>query len=97
MEIVKQNETFNISETQENGWQMNGSASKDVQGAIGINFNVQKHGELVEIIGECNYYKPSYEGQVSLNYNVPESHREELTVYSDKVIDTVLQFLETSE
>ena len=38
MEIVKQNETYQISDTNEKGWEMTGTANKDVSGSLTISF-----------------------------------------------------------
>lgn len=57
MEIVKQNETYKITDTVDS-WVMEGTASKDVSGAININFSVTVSGELSEYLGDCGYFKP---------------------------------------
>lgn len=44
--ITKQNETYNISETAENGWVMNGTASYNTDGTCNINFSVNKSGGI---------------------------------------------------
>ena len=51
MEIVKQNETYKITDTVDS-WVMEGTASKDVSGAININFSVTVSGELSEYLGD---------------------------------------------
>lgn len=91
IEITKQNETFQLKEEGINdGWIMTGSASKEVSGSYSISFSVSKPGELSEHIGDCNYYKPSEDGQVSVNFSVSEANRDNFTSYSNKVLDTVL-------
>lgn len=90
IEITKQNETFQLKESTDNGWAMSGSASKEVSGSYSINFSVTKPGELSEYIGDCNYYKPSEDGQVSISYTVSEQNRDALVAYSDTVLDAVL-------
>lgn len=90
IEIIKQNETFQLKESTDNGWAMSGSASKEVSGSYSINFSVTKPGELSEYIGDCSYYKPSEDGQVSINYTVSEQNRDALVAYSDTVLDAVL-------
>jgi len=97
MEIVKQNETFQISEKAENGWEMVGTANKDVNGSLSINFNVTKPGGLSEQIGDCNYYKPQDSDRVSVSYNVEESGRDAFAAYLDKVVDTVLAHFNSPE
>lgn len=91
MEIVKQNETYQISDTNEKGWEMTGTANRDVSGSLSINFRVSKLGELVENIGDCTYSNPSDNGMVSIFYSVLEDKRAEFVSYIDSVIDSVLQ------
>lgn len=90
IEITKQNETFQLKESTDNGWAMSGSASKEVSGSYSINFSVTKPGELSEYIGDCSYHKPSEDGQVSISYTVSEQNRDALVAYSDTVLDAVL-------
>lgn len=91
MKIVKQNETYQISDTNENGWEMTGTASKDINGSLNINFTVSKPGELMENIGDCNYSKPVDNSMISVYYSVSEDKRAEFVSYMDSVIDSVLQ------
>ena len=92
MEIVKQNETYQISDTNEKGWEMTGTANKDVSGSLTISFAVSKPGELVESIGDCTYSKPfDTNGMISVSYSVSEVKRAEFVPYMDSVIDSVLQ------
>lgn len=52
MEIVKQNESFNVKDT--NGtFEMNGSVSRDVSGSLNLHFNVSRVGG--EHVGDCHY------------------------------------------
>lgn len=92
MEIVKQNETYQISDTNEKGWEMTGTANKDVSGSLTISFAVSKPGEIVESIGNCTYSKPfDNNGMISVSYSVSEVKRAEFVSYMDSVIDSVLQ------
>ena len=90
IEIVKQNETYRISETTENNWNMSGTAEKNADGTFNINLSVEKTGELMENVGSCSYYKPADQDMVSVNYNVSEANRDDFVTYVDTVIDTVL-------
>lgn len=90
IEIVKQNETYRISETADNSWVMTGTAEHNVDGSCSVNFSVTKPGELMEDIGSCSYYKPAEQSMVSVNYNVTEANRDEFVAYTDTVIDAVL-------
>ena len=96
MEIVKQNETYKITDTVDS-WVMEGTASKDVSGAININFSVTVSGELSEYLGDCGYFKPADTSMVSTNFNVAEPNRDDFMTYMDTVFDTVLNFFQTED
>lgn len=85
MEIVKKHEVYNISDTSENGWEMTGSASKNSEGSLDINFSVSKQGES---IGNAGYYGQS--SSISVNFSTTESNREDFTTYVNAVIDTLI-------
>ena len=98
MEIVKQNESYQISETRENGQHMIGTVSKDVNGVLSINFNLLTAGELSdEHIGDANYYMAEGTSHVSINFSVAESNRDDFMTYMDTVFDTVLNFFQTED
>lgn len=93
VEITKQNETYQISETTEDGWSMQGNASKDTNGSLSMSFQVNKSEDLGgsdSNIGNCNYTKFSGSDRISLNYDVDESNRDKFATYIDTVIDSVL-------
>lgn len=96
MEIVKQNETYKITDTVDS-WVMEGTASKDVSGAININFSVTVSGELSEYLGDCGYFKPADTSMVSTNFNVAEPNRNKFVAYIDTVIDSILEHFSTEE
>lgn len=89
MEIVKQNETYRITDSV-NGWEMEGQTSKDVNGSLNISFSVNAPGELQEYLGDCNYSQPSEVEKASVNFNVAEANRDKFVAYMDTVIDAVL-------
>lgn len=90
MEIVKQNETYKITDSV-NGWEMEGQASKDISGQLNINFQVTVPGELAENLGDCSYSQASEHERASVSFSVAESNRDKFTAYMDTVIDTVHQ------
>lgn len=96
MEIVKQNETFKIKDTVDN-WVMDGTASKNIDGAININFTVTASGELSEYIGDCGYSKPADTSMVSTNFNVANHNRDKFIAYINTVVDSVLSHFSTEE
>lgn len=89
MEIVKQSETYRITDSV-NGWEVEGQASKDVNGSLNINFSVSTPGELQEYLGDCNYSQSSEVEKASVNFNVSEASRDKFVAYMDTVIDAVL-------
>ena len=73
MEITKQNQTFNISDTTSDGWTVSGSATQEVNGSTSINFSVSKDGELNNQVGYYNYSIPK-NGMANVNITSnPES------------------------
>lgn len=73
MEITKQNQTFNLTDTTSDGWSISGSATQEVNGSTSINFSVSKDGELNNQIGYYNYNAPT-NGMVNINITaLPEN------------------------
>lgn len=73
MEITKQNQTFNLTDTTSDGWSISGSATQEVNGSTSINFSVSKDGELNNQIGYYNYNVPT-NGMVNINITaLPEN------------------------
>lgn len=93
MEIIRQNETFNLKDTTE-VYEMNGSASRETSGAINININVNRLGG--DRVGDCYYSKFSDADNVHFSVNCVEENREELSVYADTVIDSVLEYFKSN-
>lgn len=87
MELVKQNENYTFSDKLENGWVVNGNASHEADGALSLSINIGL--ELGDHIGDFYYHKP-VEGNIHMNYNLPENKRDEIIAYADSVIDFVL-------
>lgn len=87
MEIIKISETFSLTDSLPNGWEVNGTVSSEVSGNIQINASLTvKEGEMV---GSINYYKPSM-GNVNVHYDVAEENRDAVSEYADTLIDTIL-------
>ena len=93
MEIVKQNEVFNLSDTTE-VFEMQGNANYDVSGSLQVHFTVNKIGG--EYIGDAHYNKYSESPTVNFGINCSEENRKELTSYVYTLIDTVLKHFNSS-
>lgn len=90
MEIVKTNETYQISDTKvEKGWEMTGTATKDTIGSIGISFSVMKPGELVEEIGSGNYNLEPNSDRININYSTYESTKADFVEYMEEIASAV--------
>jgi hypothetical protein len=93
MEIIKQNETFNLKETTD-AYEMAGSVSRDVHGSLNININVTRlNGDRV---GDCYYNKYANAEHVNLSISSSEDNREELVAYANTVIAYVLEYFESN-
>lgn len=94
MEIVKQNESFLLKDT--NGLLvMSGGATREVSGSLNVHFSVSK-GEG-ERVGDCYYNKYGENGEVNFSVNCPEENRDELAAYADSVVDSVLEFFKSAK
>lgn len=88
MEIVKQNEQFNISDTTSEGWTVTGNFTKSIDNNnYSLNFNIQKDAESIGFVSYTNN-----SGEISINYNCSEVNRDKFTAYMDTVIDSVLTY-----
>lgn len=87
MEIVKTNESYNITDKTDAGWALSGNVHNEVSGNINMNADVRN--ELGEHIGSMHYNRPT-DGKVHMSVNVDENMRDEFTSYVDTVIDSVL-------
>jgi predicted class III extradiol MEMO1 family dioxygenase len=92
MEIVKQNESFTLKDSNE-VYELNGSINRSISGSLNIHFSVnQVEGGRV---GDCSYNKYSESGDVNFSVNCVEGKRDEFTSYADTVIDSVLEQLQS--
>ena len=87
MKVTKVSEQYSITDLLENGWEVNGSASNNVEGSISINVSLMADGEQ---IGNINYYKPAM-GNINMNYEVAEKNRDAVTAYADTLVDSILE------
>lgn len=94
MEIIKQNETFILKDTNE-VFETNGSVSREISGSINLHINVNKIGG--ERVGDCHYNKYGESSDVNFGVNCSEENRDELTAYADTVVDSVLEYFKGVE
>ena len=93
MEIIKQNETFNVKDSNEK-FEMSGSVSRDISLSLNIYFNVN-HLEGNRV-GEVRYNKYVESGDVNFGVTCSEANRDELSAYADATVDYILEYLNGS-
>lgn len=92
MEIIKQSESFNLKDANET-FEMSGTVNREISGSLNIHFNVNRlNGEYV---GEGHYNKYGENSNINFGINCDEKVRDELTSYTDTVIDSVLEYFKT--
>lgn len=89
MEIIKTNENYSIADTTEQGWKVQGTASKEVNGNLNIWFNCVT--ELGEHIGDYNY-SIVVGDKLRVSYNVSEDNKDAYVTYADSVVRQILEY-----
>lgn len=92
MEITKQNQTFNLSDTTSNGWTVSGSATQEVDGNTSINFSVSKDGELNSQVGYYNYNVPT-DGMVNINITALPENLDAVIDYTQTATQLIKDYL----
>lgn len=87
MEITKQSEVYNITDTTVDGWNITGSASKEISGSL--NINIYANGTDGEI---GNYSYNTYPGsdKVNISHSVNDINKDSFLSYMKTAIETVL-------
>ena len=89
MELIKQHESYRMTDTFDNGWNVSGTVNKEESGNISMWCSVSN--EEVSICN-LNYTKP-VSGNVNVNYDVAENLRDEFVTHTDNLIEEVLSKL----
>ena len=96
MEIFKQNEQFTLNKVLENGWFIEGSATKYTSGILSfgvtiIEKTIENDNEKVDVIGELSY--STYEdGKFNMCCNTIEKNRTALIQCAGPIIDEILDY-----
>lgn len=94
MEITKQNQTFNINDTTSEGWTITGSATQDVEGYTTISFNIDKDGELNNLVGYYNYSIPK-NGMANINITSSPESLDAFIDYAQTATQQIKDYLAT--
>lgn len=96
MEIIKQNEQFTLNKVLENGWVIEGSATKHTSGTLSFGISIiekitENDIESEDMIGELSYstYK---DGKFNMCCNTVEKNRAVLMQCINPIIDEVLDY-----
>lgn len=96
MEVIKQNEQFTLNKVLENGWVIEGNATKHVSGNLSFWMHILKkegEGELEkeDMIGDISY-SAYHDGRFDLNCSTVEENRAQLIQYVNPIINEVLDY-----
>ena len=92
MEITKQNQTFNLTDTTSDGWTVSGSATQEVNCSTSINFSVSKDGELNNQVGYYNYNVPT-NGMVNINITALPENLDAVIDYTQTATQLIKDYL----
>jgi len=85
MEITKQNETYQITDTTEK-YNISGSLNINLDDSYSFNINMTNSDNLANI----NYYRTVRPDHIDTSYNVPKDLEEELLNYVKDNMQTIL-------
>lgn len=96
MEVVKQNEQFTLNKVLENGWIVEGGATKYTSGVLSFQmYFIEKfmEGDLERqnVVGEVSY-STHKDNKFDMHCNTLEANRVVLMQYINPIIDEVLDY-----
>lgn len=87
MEINKQNETFNVSDTLDNGWKSVGTITKDSDNNLSISININSD------TGNVGYYSYNTSGLTNLSISAMPRYFDAVLSYSKSNVDAIMDYL----
>lgn len=93
MEINKTNETFNLKDSTDAGWNVTGSATNNADGSFYLNLSVDTANE--ENNATIGYYSISVpsDGMYNVNVTVLPKYYSAFTTYTDTAFKTVQEYI----
>lgn len=96
MEVIKQNEQYTLNKVLENGWIIEGSATKRVSGDLSFWLQILKREsveglEKEDTIGDISY-STNLEGRFDMSCSTTEANRSQLMSCIDSIVDEVLNY-----
>ncbi len=94
MEINKTNETFNLKDTTDTGWNINGTATSNADGSLYVNLNVDSIDEL-GANNSLGYYSINIptNGMYNINITVLPEYYSALTNYAETAINAIKEYI----
>lgn len=89
MEITKQNETFNLTDTTEDGWVITGTATSDIDSTLSVNFYVNKDDDS---LGYYNIHIPAV-GMVNVSFSTMPTYYTAFTNYAQTALKLIQDYI----
>lgn len=89
MEITKQNETFNLTDTTDDGWVVNGTATSNTDKSLSINFSVNKD---TDNLGYYNINIPT-NGMINVNFSALPTYYDAFIDYTQTALKLIQDYI----
>ena len=92
MEITKQNETFNLTDTTDDGWVVNGTATNNLDSSVSVNLHINKDSDS---LGYYNISIPT-EGMINVNFSTLPTYYEAFVNYTQTALQLIQDYFKNS-
>lgn len=92
MEITKQNETFNLTDTTNDGWTVNGTATNNSDSSISVSLYINKDNES---LGYYNINVPT-EGMINVNFSALPTYYDAFVDYTQTALQLIQDYFKNS-
>ena len=92
MEITKQNETFNLTDTTNYGWTVNGTATNNSDSSISVSLYINKDNES---LGYYNINIPT-EGMLNVNFSALPTYYDAFVDYTQTALQLIQDYFKNS-
>lgn len=92
MEITKQNETFNLTDTTADGWVVNGTATNNLDSSISVNLYINKDNDS---LGYYSINIPT-EGMINVNFSALPTYYEAFVNYTQTALQLIQDYFKNS-
>lgn len=92
MEITKQNETFNLTDTTDDSWVVNGTATNNLDGSVSVNLYINKDSDS---LGYYNISIPT-EGMINVNFSALPTYYDAFVDYAQTALQLIQDYFKNS-